>query len=87
MKLEIYILSVFLASLFACSKQNAFNLLSPNGQLQVVISNRDRSSLFTAIYNGDTLIQQSALGLQVNDISLTNNVSIAGFSKTEFNEN
>jgi len=86
MKMKIYILSVLLASLFSCSKQNAFLLLSPNGELQLNISNKDNSSLFTATYIDDTLIQQSVLGLQVNETNYTEDVSFTDFSKNEFDE-
>lgn len=86
MRIKIYILSILLASLFSCSIQNAFLLLSPNGELQLNISNKDHSSLFTATYIGDTLIQQSVLGLQVNETNFTENVSFTDFYKDEFDE-
>ena len=86
MRIKIYILSVLIVSLSSCSKQNAFLLLSPNGELQLNISNKDNSSLFTATYIGDTLIQQSVLGLQVNETNFTDNVSFTDFSKNEFDE-
>ena len=86
MSIKIKLLLILLASLSSCSKPNNFLLLSPNEELQLNISNRDNASLFTATYRGDTLFQQSVLGLQVNETNFTENVFFTDFSKNEFDE-
>ena len=86
MRIKLYLIWIVLASLSSCSKNHTLLLSSPNGELKLNISNKNNSSLLTATYIGDTLIQQSVLGLQGNEINFTENVTFTDFSKNEFNE-
>ncbi len=86
MKIKAGVLIVFFASLISCSKPGTFSLQSPDKQVQITVSNNDNGSLFTAVYLGDTLFKSSPLGLQVNNIDYTSNVSFTNFSKNEFDE-
>lgn len=85
MKIKISVI-FFLLSLASCSKQSNFQLASPNGELKVIISNLNNSSAFTVIDGADTLFTSSDLGLQINGLSLTENVMFRDFKKTEVDE-
>ncbi|AKP53182.1 glycoside hydrolase family 97 protein [Cyclobacterium amurskyense] len=85
MKIKISIILVLLAFV-SCSKQSDFQLLSPNGALQVNVSNINNSSAFTIIDGSDTILESSIIGLKVNGISFVENVSFSDLKKTEINE-
>jgi len=86
MNLKNYLFPILLLSLLSCSKTNSFQLLSPNNELCINVSNSDNTSSFNVTYKGDTLVQPSSLGLQVNETNFTKNVSFYGISKKEFDE-
>ncbi len=86
MKLKNYLLPLLLLSLLSCSKKDTFQLSSPDKDLGIYVSNRNNTCSFSVTYKGDTLIQPSALGLQVMETDFTENVSLSGFSKKEFDE-
>ncbi|MDO6438978.1 glycoside hydrolase family 97 catalytic domain-containing protein [Cyclobacterium sp. 1_MG-2023] len=85
MKIKISVI-LFLLSLASCSKQSDFQLVSPNGELKVIISNLNNSSAFTVIDGTDTILRSSNLGLKINGLSLTENVMFRDFKKTEVDE-
>ena len=87
MKRYIYLLLiVVLASLFSCSKTDTILLSSPDKELHLNISNLNNQANFTVIYKKDTLIQQSTLGLELNDVNFTENISLSNLSEKEFDE-
>ncbi|MBR9775422.1 MAG: glycoside hydrolase family 97 protein [Cytophagales bacterium] len=85
MKIKISIILVLLAFV-SCSKPSDFQLLSPNGALQVNVSNFNNSSVFTVMNGSDTILESSRIGLKVNGISFVENVSFSDFKKAEINE-
>ncbi len=85
MKIKLFIAS-FSITLLSCSTPTQYLLTSPNGVLQVNILNEGNTPIFTAIHAGDTILKQSALGLQVNETNFTENVSFTGFTENEFDE-
>lgn len=86
MKFKIYTLTLLLLSLMSCTKKDHFNLLSPDKDLGVYVSNQQTASSFLVTYKGDTLVQPSSLGLQLMDADFTENVSISGASEKSFDE-
>jgi len=87
MRLKINLLLVlFLAFLSSCSQHKDYLLLSPDGELEVIISNINNSNVFTVVSKQDTILNQSPIGLQVNGISLNENVSFSNYSKVEYDE-
>ena len=76
MKIKISIILVLLAFI-SCSKKSDFQLLSPNGALQVNVSNFNNSSIFTVINGSDTILESSIIGLKINGISFVENVSFS----------
>ncbi len=86
MKLKISILIVLLSSLISCSKPDTFVLQSPNKQIEITISNIDSVCKFKTLYQESLLIQQSPLGLVVNNTDFTKEVSITDFKKSKFDE-
>lgn len=85
MKIKISVI-LFLLSLVSCSNKDDFKLFSPNEELKVYISNLNNSSAFTVIYGSDTLFTSSNIGLQINGLSLAENVTFRGFEQTEVEE-
>ncbi|GAA3602759.1 glycoside hydrolase family 97 catalytic domain-containing protein [Flavivirga amylovorans] len=85
MKNKTLILLSFV-SLLSCSKQDDFILSSPNGELQVTISNKDNTSAFSVIFAMDTILKQSTFGLLVDETNYSENVSYLDLTKTEFDE-
>ena len=65
---------------------NTYRLLSPNEELVIYVTNLDNLSCFYVKYKGNTILQPSKLGLQVNDINFTENVSLKHVTKKEFDE-
>lgn len=86
MKFKVYTLTYLLLTIISCSKKDDFQLLSPDKDLDIYISNRNNTCSFLVTYNGDTLVQPSALGLKVMETNFTKNVSLSGFSKKEVDE-
>lgn len=86
MEFKNYLYSILLLSLLSCSKTDSFQLVPPNGTLQLNISNTDNTSKFTVTHKGDTLVQQSTIGLQTNEANFTENVSFVDISQKEFDE-
>nr|WP_319999145.1 glycoside hydrolase family 97 N-terminal domain-containing protein [uncultured Draconibacterium sp.] len=86
MKFKVYTLTLLLLALISCSKTETYQLLSPDSDLGISVSNQNNTCRFSVTYKGDTLVQPSALGLQVTNYNFTENVSLSGFSKKEFNE-
>ena len=70
----------------SCSTHNEYLLTSPDGKVQLTISKINNTSIFTATYAGDTILEQSVLGLQVNETNFTENVSFTDFTENEFDE-
>jgi alpha-glucosidase len=85
MKINIFI-TLLVLSLLSCSKKEDFLLSSPNGEIQITITNKDNISTFSVLYAMDTILKQSAFGLQVNEINFTKNVSYLNFTKAQFDE-
>jgi alpha-glucosidase len=86
MKFKVYTLTFLLLTLISCSKTDTFQLLSPDKDLSIYVSNLNNTCSFSVTYKGDTLVQTSALGLQVMDTNFTENVSLSGFSEKESDE-
>jgi len=86
MELRLKHILILLAFLSSCSQQINYLFLSPDGELEIIISNIDNSSVFTVVSNQDTILNQSPLGLQVNETSLIENVSFSNYSKAEYDE-
>ncbi|WP_167606910.1 glycoside hydrolase family 97 protein [Maribellus sediminis] len=86
MKFKLYTLTLLVISLISCSKKDNFQLLSPDKDLGIYVSNQNTTCSFLVTYNGDTLVQPSALGLQVMETDFTQNVSFSGFTEKEFDE-
>lgn len=85
MKNTFLILLVSL-SIISCSKNDKTVLTSPDGELEISISNKNNNSNFFLINNGDTILTESAFGLLVNETDFTKNVSISDVKKTTFDE-
>ena len=77
---------IVLINLVSCSGETDFLLSSPNGNVQLNLSNKSNYSNFTLMYAKDTLLKSSNIGLQINDISFVENIRISEFQKKEFNE-
>jgi alpha-glucosidase len=86
MKLKNYLFMVLFLSLLSCSKTDTFQLLSPNRELCIYISNSNNASSFCLTYKGDTLVQPSKIGLQVNKRKFTEKVSLEDILKKEMDE-
>lgn len=86
MKIKFLIMLLPLIGQISCSTHNEYLLTSPDGKVQLTISNKDNASFFTATNAGDTILKQSVFGLQVNETNFTKNVSFTDFSKNEFDE-
>ncbi|MBL3658757.1 glycoside hydrolase family 97 protein [Fulvivirga sediminis] len=86
MKFKIYTLLFLLFTLISCSQKDTFQLLSPDKDLGIYVSNLNNRCSFSLIYKGDTLVNPSALGLQVMDTKFTENVSLSDFSEKQFDE-
>ena len=83
MKIKVLII-LSIISLVSCSKQDEFLLSSPNEELRITINNN--TSTFSVIYDQDTILKQSAIGLTIDGINYSENVSYSDFAKTEFDE-
>ncbi|MCD4723262.1 MAG: sulfatase-like hydrolase/transferase [Bacteroidales bacterium] len=75
-----------LIGLLSCSTPNEYLLTSPDGNVQLTVSNKENASMFSVIYKGDVIIKQSIVGLQVNETDFTKDVSITNFSENEYDE-
>ena len=69
---------------FSCSNQDKIFLSSPDGNIEVVISNQDNSNTLILMYKGDTIISESKLGLLVNDIDFTSDVVLSDYTEYVF---
>ncbi|MCD4736389.1 MAG: glycoside hydrolase family 97 catalytic domain-containing protein, partial [Bacteroidales bacterium] len=85
MKIRFLIL-LPLIGLLSCSAPNEYLLTSPDGKVQLTISNKDNSSMFFATYRGVTIIKQSVLGLLVNGTDFTKGVSFNNFTEKDNDE-
>lgn len=75
-----------LVSLLSCSAKSDFLLVSPNGAIEVNVSDINNSSAFTLICGKDTILKSSNIGLQINDISFVENIIFSDFNSAEINE-
>ncbi len=80
--LLLFLLPLF--SFFSCSNQDKIILSSPDGNIEIAISNQENFNSFILMYKGDTIIGESKLGLLVNDIDYTSEVVISDFSEYVF---
>lgn len=80
------VIILLLLSILSCSKNDKNILRSPNGKIEITISNQNNNSSFFLIKNGDTILTESAFGLLVNKTNFTKNVSISNITKTKFDE-
>ncbi|WP_297088311.1 glycoside hydrolase family 97 protein [uncultured Draconibacterium sp.] len=87
MKIQNLIIALVFIGLFnSCLKTKTYILESPNGEIQLSLSNIDNSCGLTLKKNKYTIIDSSYLGLQVNKLDFSKNVSIEGFSKSTVDE-
>ncbi|WP_282135167.1 glycoside hydrolase family 97 protein [Seonamhaeicola maritimus] len=77
-KILFYLVMVSFSS---CGKPKVFFCESPSKNLQIQVSNNNGESHFSVVYEGDTLLVPSKIGLMLNKIDGTNNVRISKFSK------
>jgi len=84
--MNIRILILLFLTFISCShkKQNSF--ISPDGNLQVIISDNNELCQFYVVYQKDTIIERSVLGLHVNDIDLSKNAHISNIIINEHDE-
>lgn len=80
------LLLIVLIGLTACSTPNEFLLISPDENVEINISTKEKSPLFSLTYKGDTLIEKSILGLQVNEIDFTTDITITDAEENDFDE-
>lgn len=62
--------------LFSCSRSTDFLLRSPEGTVQVSLTNPDLTPGLVLEFKGDTIINSSPIGLRVNGIDYSRNVSV-----------
>ncbi len=86
MRIKTAFFLVLITGLFSCSKPDVFKMQSPNGEVQITLSDKNNTSILAASFKGDTLLKESVFGLQVNGTDFTGNVSYSDFSKNEFDE-
>ncbi len=75
-----------LLTFFSCSQKTSYKLSSPNEKVQIKVSDKNKSCVFSLLWNNDTIINHSQLGLQVNETSYVENVSLKKMSEHEFDE-
>nr|WP_319397502.1 glycoside hydrolase family 97 protein [uncultured Carboxylicivirga sp.] len=82
-----YLLFTLVLVLSSCTdKHNSIH--SPDGNLQVFVNvNEAGQATYSVIFNGEKLITDAALGLQMNGIDLSSGVRIKDLTISSFNEN
>ena len=85
MKNKLVLLVALVGLLMGC-KQSTEKLESPDGSIQVMISNKDGLNKMAVTVEGDTVIASSLLGLKVNDNDFTVDVAVEKVSQSGFDE-
>ena len=76
------LLGVIVSLLFlSCGPAGSVQLESPDGDIQLTISNRDEELTFKAASGGATLLSESSLGVQIQDRDFAQNVSVTELSR------
>ena len=86
MKIRFLLTILAVVCQLSCSTHNEYLLTSPDGKVQLTISKISNTSVFTATFDGDTILEQSVLGIQVNETDFTENVSFTDFTEKEIDE-
>ncbi|MEA3476764.1 MAG: glycoside hydrolase family 97 catalytic domain-containing protein [Bacteroidota bacterium] len=85
--MKIRSLALFLLTgLISCSIPNEYLITSPDGNVQLTISNEQNTSMFSATYNGDTILEKSVLGMHANNTDFASDVTITVVAENEFDE-
>lgn len=74
---------LFSSGLFA---QQVANVASPDGQLQLNINVENGSPVYSVIYNGKTMLENSPLGLTTNEGDFSSGMSFVNSSTDEVNK-
>lgn len=74
--------AITLLLLFSCGANDIVQLNSPDGAIQLTLSNRDRALTFKAVSQGELLISESPLGLLIQDLEYTRNITITNISRS-----
>lgn len=69
-----------------CSNPTDHVLISPSGTFEVITGIEKNAMRYTLLFKGDTLIQKSRLGIQVDSLNLSQNIVLNGVKKDTFDE-
>ncbi|TXG39053.1 glycoside hydrolase family 97 protein [Seonamhaeicola maritimus] len=82
--LSKFLFCFILITLFSCGRTESFLLESPDKHVQVHLSNNNSIGQFSVVFQGVTLLASSKIGLMVNKINGTKDVSFSELSKESF---
>jgi len=71
----------FCLLLVSCGDSNRYVLKSPGGNIRIDINNEGNQSKFAVLYNVDTLIRESKLGLMVDEVDFTRDVVLSDYTE------
>lgn len=78
--------SLLIFVLSSCYSSHTKTLYSPDKNISIGISQLDNQIQFSVLYSGDTLINNSPIGLLINDTDLSENVRINGWSRSTIDQ-
>lgn len=77
---------LLLLALCSCSTNHTRIIESPDGNIQVGITDENSKLEFFVIYQNDTIIGRSPLGLEIEGIEIPKEIQISNISESEFDE-
>ena len=89
MLLKYYILLLILlvtVSMQSCQKGQNQSLKSPDGKIMGMVTNENQTMKFSLTYKGDAILKKSVLGLMVNSLNLTEDISVLDIEQSSLNE-
>jgi len=79
---NIILFSLCIIVLNSCNAPRTYKLVSPDNNISIDISHPDNQIQFSVVYNEDTLIRNSPIGLLINETDLSENVKTYAWSKS-----
>ncbi|QGY45634.1 hypothetical protein GM418_18735 [Maribellus comscasis] len=77
---------IIVISMFSCKNEKVEQLKSPDGNIVVAISNEKGLLQISHLVKGDTIIGNSPLGIQIQDLDFSTHVTIQDIEESTFDE-
>jgi|APSaa5957512622_1039677.scaffolds.fasta_scaffold16920_2 hypothetical protein len=80
------LIALFLLFFYSCSFNHTRIIESPDGNIQLGVSDKNNLLEFFLIYKDDTIIGKSPIGLELNGINFSEEIRMTNMSVTKFDE-